>query len=115
MPSVLIVESEEPLVRLMSWFLIEAGFEVTAVKDAYTALERFPASRPDVIIVNTHLPEPAKRDYIERWRAATRDAKVLDVVDAAPSAPSGADAVLRLPFHADTLIETVQNLISAGK
>lgn len=115
MPSVLIVESDEPLVRLMAWFLLEAGFEVTAVKRAEDAEERLGGYAPDVIVLNTPMPDEQKVTLIRAWRAITPTVSVLDVsysrVSTEDVAAVGADTHLAMPFHADELVECVRSLI----
>lgn len=116
MASVLLIENDAPLVRLMAWFLLEAGFEVSKVPDPDRALEYVRATPPSVIVFNTGLADEAKASSIVLLRDAAPSSGVLDVSDHAwPEKPgdTGADRYLQLPFHADAFIEAVNELIPA--
>ena len=113
--SVLIVENEAPLTRLMSWFLIEAGHTVMKADSGDEAVSSAGASHPAVVVFNTSAPAGVKADWICRIHASSPDTRVLDVSnpDHRPMDPpeSGADSYLQMPFHADTLIQAVAALV----
>src|SRR4029079_951685 len=101
-------------VRLMAWFLLEAGFEVSKVPDPDTALEFVRATPPSVIVFNPGLPDDAKASSITLLRGAAPASGVLDVSGHTwPQQPgdTGADCYVQIPFHADAFIEAVNELI----
>ncbi len=114
MASILLIETEAPLVRLMSWFLLEAGFEVAKVDTTEEAIDRCRDGGPSVIVFNTGMLQAEKAQSIADLRAASTDCRILDVSDDNPRPPvpadTGADAYLQLPFHADSFIEAVTAL-----
>ncbi len=116
--SILLIETEAPLVRLMSWFLLEAGFEVAKVDTTEEAVDRCRAGGPAVIVFNTGMAQEEKARSIRELRDASTDCRILDVSDDHPRptvpADTGADAYLQLPFHADSFIESVTALYDAS-
>lgn len=117
MASVLLIETEAPLVRLMSWFLLEAGFEVAKVDSTEDAVERCRAGTASVVVFNTEMAQGEKTQSIQQLREANTNCRILDVSDDSPRplvpANTGADAYLQLPFHADSFIEAVTTLFEA--
>lgn len=116
MASVLLIEIEAPLVRLMGWFLTEAGYEVTTAADADRAVDEARAAGPPIIVLNTALPDPDKAQCVERLRSLVPAARILDVsANSWPRQPAdtGADRYLQIPFHADSFIEAVSELARA--
>ena len=116
MASVLLIENDAPLVRLMAWFLLEAGFEVSKVPDAERAIDHVHAAQPHVVVFNTGIPDEAKAVCITRLRELTPTSGILDVCGHSwPAKPgeTGADRSLQLPFHADAFIEAVTELARA--
>ncbi len=57
MTSVLIVEDESALVRLIRDYLVHDGFRVMAAGDAATAMQRFKQDEPDLIVLDLGLPD----------------------------------------------------------
>lgn len=98
----------------MSWFLLEAGFEVAKVDTTEDAIDRCRAGDPAVIVFNTGMAQAEKAQSIRELRAASSACRILDVSDGRPRPPvpanTGADAYLQLPFHADSFIEAVTAL-----
>lgn len=111
MPSVLIVDSDEQMVRLLSWILVEAGFEVTAISDRGAAAERFKTYTPDVAVLRTAAGGSEARAEIDGWRELAPDTRILQIAYRADARRSGADRALPMPFHADALIDCIHTLI----
>ena len=110
MATVLVIETHGPLMRLMSWFLLEAQHRVTAAVNMSEAT-RHARLTPRVIIFNTHMELAAKRQAIAELRALTPASKVLDVHDSdSPSGDTGADDYLSLPFDSYDLLAVVRKL-----
>jgi len=113
--AVLLIENEAPIVRLMAWYLIDAGFEVSQIAtpdDARGYLQIHAA----VIVFNTGIPTAERREWIRAWHAQSPDSRVLDVseTDAMHQLPDvGADASIRLPFMAETFVDMVSELMPA--
>ena len=109
---ILLVEPGVPLVRLMGWFLTEAGLEITRVDHASEIIDAVRESWPDVVVLNTTVPADEKRQHVESLRQASSALKVLDVSDGAGHElpQTTADAYLMLPFDADDLVDAVRQL-----
>ena len=117
MSHVLVVEQDEPLVRLMRWFLAEAGFEAAVVNRVDDVRLRFATAAPALVILNTGLPVAEKRALFAAWKRDCPGIAILDVsmtfLRPGDGEDLAADARLGFPFHADTLIETVRDLLAA--
>jgi DNA-binding response OmpR family regulator len=137
MTTVLIIEDEPPLTRMMAAHLLEAGFTVSTVDSAENALVRLVDVSPDIIVFNTFIPDDAKPLVIDQFRALVPLAKILDVSleknriaggyiakptneqppssslatdGSSPASASPADAYLQLPFDASVLVTAVREL-----
>ena len=60
MASVLLIETQAPLMRLTAWFLLEAGFEVTKAEGVDDGLLKVAEGHPAVIIFNTGMERGRK-------------------------------------------------------
>src|SRR5438876_2371324 len=113
--SVLLIETQAPLMRLMAWFLLEAGFEVTKAEGVDDGLLKVAERHPAVIIFNTGIDCARKSDAIHQLRGASPQSRILDVSDISdashrpkPLLNTGADAYLSLPLDADDLVDCVK-------
>ena len=111
MTKVLLVEPEKPLMRVMEWVLVEAGFEVIGLKDARTAEEQLPEIQPDVTVLNGEYADAERAAWLDRLRARWPEARVIDVhrMQVWGSSNEHADASLVKPFHADTLVDAIND------
>jgi CheY-like chemotaxis protein len=110
MATVLVIETEAPLMRLMSWFLLESGHRVMAASSLAVAQAQS-AAQPQVIVFNTHMELDTKREAIAEIRALSPDSRILDIRDpGAPLSETGADAYLALPFDSYDLLTAVRRL-----
>lgn len=110
--------------RLMAWFLGDAGFDVRKTTSAKESLRQQCAPEPDVVIFNTHLPEAEKAECIGALRQHAPEAVVVDIAGRG-AAPAGAmaaagerdpravvaDSYLEIPFSGETLVDTVRALV----
>src|SRR5262245_6878508 len=111
MAKVLLVETEEPLMRLMAWFLLEELHRVTAAPNLDVARTAAADGRPEVIIFNTHLPSDVKRGVIAELRTRSPGAAVIDINDESNTpGDTGADVYLRRPFDSYDLLTAVKEL-----
>jgi DNA-binding response OmpR family regulator len=111
---VLIVETEEPALRLMVWALREEGLTVAATMAPEAAPAAIRKHRPDVVIINTSAKPDEKRRLIEEIRAGGG----RHVIDLAPGAErrehnTGADAYLNKPYAVSELVEIIERLRSS--
>ena len=117
MASVLLIETQAPLMRLTAWFLLEAGFEVTKAEGVDDGLLKVAERHPSVIIFNTGIDRARKTHAIHQLRDASPQSRILDVSDVSEATErpqhlrrTGADAYLSLPLDADDLVDCVKGL-----
>ncbi len=116
--SVLIVDDDESIGRLLSSALRTLGFRCDYARDASEALTMAQSSKYDVAVVDLHLPGPSGLE-ISRRLAAGAPEKIPQVVistgdeslsaDAAREA--GAKATIFKPFTPEELVEVVNGLM----
>ena len=120
MAAVLLIENDVPIVRLMAWYLIDAGFEVSKAATPAEASERLLRRAPSegaVIVFNTGIAAAERKAWIQNWHDQNPCFQVLDVTEseAARHLPNvGADASIRLPFEAETFVTMVGELMAAS-
>ena len=112
----LIVEDDAVLRSQLSRGLGEEGFEIEAVADGATALERADDD-PDALIIDIGLPDADGRDLCQALRARGCDAPVLFLTarDAMPDRLSGfsagGDDYVTKPFHFDEVVVRLRALL----
>lgn len=120
--SILLIEDEAPLSRLIVWSLVDAGFAVAVVPHCADAILRVDTFKPAVIVFNTVIADENKARCIDDLRAAAPDARIIDVSAEKNARARGmiqlvdngvhADAYLDLPFPADDLIQAIRELVA---
>jgi DNA-binding response OmpR family regulator len=113
MTKVLVVEPDEPLMRMLGWILIDAGFAVVCTRDFDEALEKMAEVRPDVTVLDDERSEDMCADPVGAVRTRWRTGRVMLLRRPQSSRPSGittADATLTKPFHADSLVAAIHDL-----
>jgi DNA-binding response OmpR family regulator len=112
----LIVEDDAVLRSQLSRGLGEEGFEIVAVGDGATALERA-EDDPDALIIDVGLPDSDGRDLCQALRARGCAAPVLFLTarDAMPDRLSGfsagGDDYVTKPFHFDEVVARLRALL----
>jgi CheY-like chemotaxis protein len=77
--TVLVVDDEPDILRLLQSILAEEGYEVTVAKGAESAIKAFESfrSRPDLLLVDVVMPGMSGPMLVERLRQTDPDLKVL--------------------------------------
>lgn len=127
MSRILVIEDSPPLTRIINWILTEAGHEVTAIPAPDQSIERARSYRPEIVVFNTGMPDTEKTPFIDGIRRVAPGARFIDLsTDSAQRrrrAQARADAgdvegkvdvYLRIPFHADDLLQAVDELSDEG-
>ncbi len=105
------------------FILREEGFEVVSVTDGTTALVRLPDVDPDLVLADVSLPGKSGYElcsHIKR-HAGCRHVRVvltagaMEAIDEAQAGEAGADGVLRKPFEASVMVETVRRLVKEAE
>ncbi len=112
MPRVLIVQHDQPAVRLLAWGLSQEGIE-TLVAPGDDAPEHLAAQPPDVIVMNTNIDAEHKRTVISALRMLAPAASIIDLAPDAEAAGrnTGADIYLNEPFRVDDLVARIRDLV----
>ena len=110
---VLIVEDDEPVMRLIGWALKVQGRRTGTATTPDEAAEQALASQPRVVIFNTCMSVTDKRACIQELREAVRGVRVIDLVtgDRRGSADTGADAYVFAPLYPDRVIDAVDEVL----
>jgi DNA-binding response OmpR family regulator len=117
--AVILCVERDPHVRdLESYFLTEAGFQVTVAADGIEAFELVRTLRPAIVVTEILVPKLDGLALCRRLKAdeATKDTAVLvlSLLAAEDRArDAGADAFLRKPLAAQRLTDTVRKLLAA--
>jgi len=119
---VLVAEDDEALRGLVVLILRREGLEVLAVADGALAVDSALARRPDLIVLDGHMPKLTGQEVCERLRASAEVADVpilmlsgsLEPADVHLSHHVGADAYLQKPFTSDELVRSVRRLVTGG-
>jgi CheY-like chemotaxis protein len=123
MSRVLLADDSPNAQRMGERILREEGFEVVSVTDGETAFLRLNDVLPDVILADAYLPTRSGFDlcrYIKgqaslRHIGVVLTAGVLEPFDEAAARESGCDAILRKPFEASSVVETIKPLVEASR
>jgi DNA-binding response OmpR family regulator len=111
---ILIIEKDDPRLRLLEWGLREDGLEVAHASDPATA--GLDGARPDVIVFNTGMPVASKRVWIDSLRYMVPGVRIVDLAAEGEfgTGDSGADAYLAAPFRIDELQTIISRLVPGG-
>ena len=116
--SVLIVDDDPQILRLLGKALSTAGYAVLEASDGRRALECVRSAPVDVMVTDLVMPD---QEGIETIAAVRRERKQVKIVAMSGAACGkylricqlmGADAVLQKPFPPQDLLSTIEHLIS---
>jgi len=113
MKTVLVVDDEPAIVRLVRDYLERAGFEVATATSGETALQVFARTRPDLVILDLGLPEMDGLD-VARVMRRTGDVPIImltaraDEADRVAGLELGADDYVTKPFSAREIVARVR-------
>ena len=115
-PHVVVVDDEEPLVRLIRRYLEREGYEVSTAHDGAVALDLIRDAEPDVIILDLMLPGLDGLEVARQVRTFS-DAYILmltaktEEVDRIVGLQVGADDYVTKPFSPRELVARVQAML----
>ena len=117
METVLIVDDDQKLLKMLQRTLVYEGFDVVTAADGREALSAVSAERPDVIILDWMLPGLNGLDVLEALREEHDDTPILmltardAIEDRVEGLESGADDYLVKPFAPAELVARVHVLL----
>jgi CheY-like chemotaxis protein len=119
--SVILLADDSPHAQRMGQrILAEEGHQVECVADGEAAALRLPEVDPDVVIADAHLPGLSGIDLCRYVKSNCRHVRViltagsLEALDEAAAKRAGCDAILRKPFEASVMAETLAPLLTAA-
>lgn len=103
--------------------LREEGYDVVSVVDGDNALKLIAEVDPDLVIVDVFLPGKDGFEVCRYVKSATphkhvrvvMTAGLLEVFDEDEAGRAGADAIIRKPFEASVVLETIAPMIADAK
>jgi CheY-like chemotaxis protein len=118
LPTILVVDDEEPIRQLARRVLEGAGYDVTEASSGLDAIALLAGAAPlDLLMADLDMPELGGDEMARRIRAARPDLRVLYVtghidrlMDARPVLWDG-EAFLDKPFSAAGLLEAVSLIL----
>ena len=119
LPSVLLVEDEEPLRRVLRDVLQREGFTILEASNGARALAEIDRSAPDLVVLDLNLPDIDGYEVLRRLRArpGTATTRVLvltaqgDEESEVKVFEAGADDYLTKPFRARALTARIRALV----
>ncbi len=118
--SLLVVEDDEQVARLMLGALSGAGYRVTEARDGAEALERLQSERFDLVLTDVVMPVMSGPMMVKKIESLGMDIPVLFVSGytddrlAVHGFDPGEITLLRKPFSPSTLLEHVEARLSRG-
>jgi CheY-like chemotaxis protein len=119
MSRILLADDSPHAQRMGERILREEGFEVVTLTDGETALVRLADVDPDLVIIDVFLPGKSGFDlcrYIKnhprhRHAKVVLTAGLLEPFDEDEARRTGADAILKKPFEASVVVQTIKPLL----
>jgi CheY-like chemotaxis protein len=115
--TVLVVDDEPAILKLVSAMLGGEGFAVETAADGREALTKVREHVPDAIVLDLRMPVMSGREFLTTWRKTTSDPSIPVIAISAhePHATAeelGVQAFLAKPFAMDALVSTVDRLLA---
>ncbi|MEO8663022.1 MAG: response regulator [Bryobacteraceae bacterium] len=122
MSLILLADDSPHAQRMGERILREEGFEVVSVTDGETALIRLRDTDPDLIMADVFLPHRSGYEICEYVKNHPRHkhtrvvltAGLLEPIEEEEVRRVGGDAILKKPFEASVLMETIRPLVEAA-
>ena len=117
---VLVVEDDQPLVRIMTKSLESNGFEVISAFDGEEGLRAAHDERPEAIVLDLQLPKLNGTDLCRRLRSEGNSVPIImltarsAVPDRISGLDAGADDYLVKPFALEELLARIRALLRRG-
>jgi CheY-like chemotaxis protein len=120
--SVILLADDSPHAQRMGERILhEEGYQVVTLADGQTAAERLLGIDPDVVIADVFLPGRSGFDLCRhiksnyRYMRVILTAGVLETVDENEAKRAGCDAILKKPFEASVIMETIRPLVQEAQ
>ncbi len=121
MATILLIDDDERLRRMLGRMLAGAGHEVVEAENGRVALAILPSCQPDLVITDVFMPEKDGIETTKEIRALSPDIKILAMTGGgrgdrfyALIETLAAAGVLQKPFDQTTLLGAVNRLLGTG-
>jgi CheY-like chemotaxis protein len=123
MSRILLADNSPHAQRMGERILREEGYEVVTVTDGQTAVMRLPDVDPDIVFADITLPRKSGYEICREVKSQPRfrhvrvvlTAGLLEHFDEAQAIAVRCDAILKKPFEASLVLETITPLIEAAR
>ncbi len=120
--TILVVDDQPHIVRLIQVNLEKEGFHVVTAGDGVEGLQRVREVRPDLVILDVIMP---RKDGFEVLREIKGDPNLADIpvimltvkthnADIVEGLKEGAELYLPKPFHPKELVSLVKRVVETG-
>jgi DNA-binding response OmpR family regulator len=118
--TILVVDDDEKLNRLLKRFLKDFGYDVYSAVDAEDGLKKIRTVMPDLIILDVMLPGMSGFDVCKRIRESSAVPIIMltargDVMDKVVGLELGADDYLPKPFEPRELVARIQAVLRRAR
>ena len=122
--TILVVDDDPALQKLVVSLLKRAGMETLSAIDAHEADAHLAGNvMPDLVLLDLMLPEISGIEFLKRMRAKPQFEKLPVIILSALADPeqiregleTGADRYLTKPYLANNLIKTVREVLQHGR
>jgi two-component system phosphate regulon response regulator PhoB len=119
MKTILVVDDDSAVRDVLQFCLERAGYFVTTVPHARTALAELDHFVPDLVLLDLGLPDMSGFDLLHSWRQSERTRTMPIIVltgrtderDRIAGLRSGADDYVGKPFSRDELLARIENVL----
>jgi CheY-like chemotaxis protein len=123
MSRILLADDSPHAQRMGERILREEGFEVVSLTDGETTIVRLADVDPDLILADVFLPGKSGVDICRHVKSDPRlrhirvvlTAGLLEPFDEEEAKLAGCDAILKKPFEASKVMETIQPLVQEAQ
>ena len=118
---ILVVDDEPEVRTLMEHFLIERGYEVRIVENGRLGLQAFETFKPDVVLLDMHMPEMDGLETLKHLVARAPSLPVImvtvndDVATTSRLLELGAADYVPKPFNLDYLEQAINIQLSVTR
>jgi DNA-binding response OmpR family regulator len=118
--TLLVIDDDEKLNRLLKRFLADFGFKVFAATDAHEGLRKINTVAPDLIVLDLMLPGMNGFDLCKRIRQGSAVPIIMltargDLMDKVVGLELGADDYLPKPFEPRELVARIQAVLRRAR
>jgi DNA-binding response OmpR family regulator len=119
-PTILLVDDEEAIQKLLTYPLEREGFRVVSARDGQEALDVFAAESPDLVVLDIMLPKIDGLEVCKRLRARSTVPIIMltardDELDKVVGLELGADDYITKPFSIREFRSRVRALLRRAK